>query len=191
MLDQVDRRLDDLPKIVRGDLGRHTDRDAIGSVDQKIGDPGRKHRRLLAGLVVVGNEANRLLLDVSEHLGGDPGQTGLGITVGGRGVAIDAPPVALSIDERVAHREVLGHAHHRIVDGRITVRMVGAEHVSDDVGRLLIGLAGNQPLLVHRVEDASVDRFETVAHVGKGSSNDHRHSVVEITPPHLVFDIDW
>src|SRR5437016_6000763 len=60
-----------------------------------------------------------------------------------------APPIPLSINQRIAQREVLCHANHRIVDRRVAVRMVRAKYIADDVGRFLVRLAGHQPLLVH------------------------------------------
>src|SRR5262245_64234225 len=68
--------------------------------------------------------------------------------------------------------------------------MIPAEHVADDGGRFPIRLAGRKSLLVHRVKNASVDRFQTVARVGQRAANDHRHSVVEITTLHLVLNVD-
>ena len=69
----------------------------------------------------------------------------LGVSVGGRGVAVDRAVVALAVDERVAHREVLGEADHRVVDARVAVRVVVAEHVADDRGALAVRAAGTRP----------------------------------------------
>ena len=33
-------------------------------------------------------------------------------------------------------------------------------------------------------------RLQTVADVGQRAADDHAHGVIEIRPPHLVFDID-
>ena len=47
----------------------------------------------------------------------------LGVPVGGRRIAVDGAEVPLPVDERVAHREVLGQAHQGVVGGRVAVRV--------------------------------------------------------------------
>jgi hypothetical protein len=44
--------------------------------------------------------------------------------------------------------------------------------------------------LVHRVQDTPVHRLESVAHVGQRAPDDDAHCVVEIRPPHLLFERD-
>jgi len=44
--------------------------------------------------------------------------------------------------------------------------------------------------LVHGEQDATMNRFEAVAHVWKGPTDDHAHRVIEVTASHLVFEID-
>ena len=51
---------------------------------------------------------------------------------------VDASEVTLSVDQRHGHREVLGHAHHRFVDRGISVRVILAEHLTDQPGALLV-----------------------------------------------------
>ena len=98
-----------LAQVVRRDVGGHADRDAGRAVDQQVGQLGRQHGRLLLGAVVVRLEVDRLLVDVGQQLGGDRRQAGLGVAHRGGAVAVDRAEVALAVDERVAHREVLGH----------------------------------------------------------------------------------
>ena len=117
MLDQMDRRLDDLTQVVRRNLGRHADGDSIRTVDQQVRDARRQDGRLLARFVVVRDEFDGLFLDVGEQLRRDARQTRFGVPVGRRVIAIDDAPVSLPVDQRVAHRKILRHPHHRIVDG--------------------------------------------------------------------------
>ena len=69
----------------------------------------------------------------------------LGVPVGRGGVAVDRAEVALPVDERVAHREVLGEADHRVVDDCVAVRVVLAEHVADDRRALAVARRGHRP----------------------------------------------
>jgi len=68
--------------------------------------------------------------------------------------------------------------------------MVVAHDVADDLGGLGVLLVELQAHLLHSVKDAAMDGLEAVAHVGQGAADDDRHGVVEITAPHLVFDVD-
>jgi hypothetical protein len=45
-------------------------------------------------------------------------------------------------------------------------------------------------LLVHGVQDATVNGLETIAYVGQCAPHDHAHGVIEVALPHLVFDVD-
>ena len=60
-----------------------------------------------AAPVVVGAKVDRLLLETIEHVGGGGGDARFGIARGGRVIAVDVAEVALAVDERIAHREVL------------------------------------------------------------------------------------
>ncbi len=87
-----------------------------------------------------GLEVDGLLVDVGEQLGRDAGQAAFGVSIRGRRVAVDRAEVALAVDERVAHREVLRHADQRVVDGGVAVRVVLTEHLADDLRALLVRL---------------------------------------------------
>ena len=63
-------------------------------------------------------------------------------------------------------------------------------HFADDLGALAGGAVGLQAHLVHAVQNAAMHRLQAVANVGQRAAHDHAHGVIEIRPPHLVFDID-
>ncbi len=142
------------------------------------------------GLVVVGGEVDGVGVDVGEHLAGDAGEAGLGVTHGGGRVAVDGAEVALAVDHGVAHAEGLREADHGVVDGGVAVGMVVAHDVADDLGGLGVLLVELEAHLLHAVEDAAVDGLEAVADVGEGAADDDRHGVVEIAAAHLVFNVD-
>ena len=116
------------------------------------------------------------------------GEAALGVAHGRRRIAVDRAEIALPVDQRQAHGEVLRHAHQRVVDRLVAVRVVFAHHVADDARRLRVFLVGRVPLLVHRVEDAPVHRLQPVAHVGQRARHDHAHGVIEVGALHLVRD---
>ena len=95
-----------------------------------------------------------------------------------------AAEVALAVDQRIALREILRHAHQRVVGRGIAVRVEFAEHVADHaralhrLGRALRAEA--QPHAVHRVQDAPLHRLVAVADVGQRTAFDHRQCVFEV-----------
>ena len=190
VVDQPQRGVDDLAQVVRRDVGGHADRDAARAVDQQVREARGQDQRLALAVVEVGAEVDRVLVDVGEQLARQPVHAHLGVTHGRRRVAVDRAEVALAVDQRVAHGKVLRHAHQRVVDRLVAVRMVLAEHVADDARRLLVGLVPEDLLLLHRVQDAPVHRLEAVADVGDGATDDDAHRVVEVGRTQLVFDCD-
>ena len=116
VVDHVHDGVDDLAEVVRRDVGRHADGDAGRAVDQEVGHAAGQHLGLAPRLVVVGHPVDGVGVDVAQHLHGDLAEARLGVTHGRRRVALDGAEVALAVDERVAHVEVLGHAHERRVD---------------------------------------------------------------------------
>jgi hypothetical protein len=160
------------------------------AVDQQVGQPRRQHRRLLLRAVVVGREVDRVLVDVGQHLVRDLRQADLGVAHGRGVVAVDAAEVALAVDQHVAQAEVLRHAHDGVVHRRVAVRVVLADHVADDARALLVRAVPVVVQLVHREQHAPMHRLEAVARVGQGTPDDHAHRVVEVRPPHLLFEAD-
>src|SRR5690606_27938414 len=98
--------------------------------------------------------------------------------------------VAVAVHQRVAEAEVLRHAHHGVVDGRVAVGVVFPHHVADDTGRLAVLAIGPQAQLGHAVQDTALHRFEPVAHVRQGAVHDDAHRVVDVGSLHLLVHAD-
>ncbi len=189
VLDQLEQRGTDFAQIMRRYIRRHADRDPVGTVDQQVRNLRRQEFGLLLRAIEIVDEIDRVLVDIREHPLGQPRQPAFGVAVGRRRVAVDRAKIALPVDQRVAHAEGLRHPHQRIVNGAVAMRMVTLEHFADDAGALRIAPRRKQALAEHRVEDAPMDRFEAVAHVGQRAPDIHRHRVVQVGLPHVVFDI--
>ncbi len=157
--------------------------------DQQIRELGRKDDRLLQAIIEVGHERHCVPLDVRQHLHRHRPEPHLSIPVGRSTVAIDGAEVALTVDHRVAQREVLDHAHECVVDGHVTVRVILAQNLTDYRGALLVRPVGRQPQLVHRVEHPAMHRLQPVADIWKGPLHDYAHRIVDEGLPHLVFEI--
>jgi hypothetical protein len=150
------------------------------AVDQHVGNARRQHDRLRLRAVVVGPERHRLLIDLGEELVGNARETALGVAHRRGAVAVERPEVAGAVDERITQRERLRHAHQRLVERQIAVRMVAAHDVADDLRALAVLDVRREALLPHREEDAALDRLQAVAHVGQRARRDDGKRVVEI-----------
>ena len=106
-----------------------------------------------------------------------------------RRIAVDRAEIALAVDQRHAHGEILRHAHQRVVDRLVAVRVIFTDDVADRARGLHVCLVpASYPVLVHRVEDAPVHRLEAVARIRQRTRHDHAHGVIEVAALHLVED---
>ena len=137
--------VDQLTQIVRRDVGGHADRDTRGTVHQQIGQARRQDHRLLLLLIVVRAEVDRVLVEVGQHLLGQPVHAAFGVTHGGSRVAVDRSKVALAIHQRVAHGKVLRQTNERIINGAVAVGMVFTHRITDHARGLLVGLVVCEP----------------------------------------------
>ncbi len=186
----VNDRVADLTEVVRGDLGRHTDGNAIGAVDQQVGKNGGQDRRFLKAAVEVLGPGDGVHVEILKHRLGDSGQSRLGISHRGRRIAVDRAEVSLTVDQRCLHHEVLRQADHGEVDRAITVRMVFAQHLTDDAGGFLVRSVVQEPQIVHRIEDASLHRLEPVAYVGEGTVGDRLPCISHVGLGHVTMELD-
>ncbi len=160
------------------------------AVDQQVRQFRRQQQRLVLRAVVVRPEVDRFLLDVGEQFVRDLGEPDLRVSHRRGTVAVDRAEVALAIDEHVAQREVLRHPDDGVVDRLVAVRVVLADDVADDARRLLVRPVPVIRQFMHREQHATVHRLQAVAHVGQRATDDDAHRVVEIGPPHLLFERD-
>ena len=178
-----------LAEVVGRHVGGHTDGDAGGTVDEQVRDLGGQHGGLRDGVVEVEGHIDGILLNVGDHLLRGAAQAGLGVTHGGRTVAIHGTEVTLTVHEGITQGPRLGHTHEGVIDGRVAVRVVLTEHLTDDTGALTIGAALGDVHVPHGVYDAALHGLETVAHVGQGAGDDDRHRIVDVGRLHQVFNV--
>ena len=125
-VDERDHGVDDLAEIMRRNIGRHADGDAAGAIDEQIGKFRRQNDRLALAAVVVRLEIDGLVVEIVEQRQRGGGEPHFGVAFGRRRIAVDRAEIALAVDERQPHRERLRHAHQRVIDREIAVRMVFA-----------------------------------------------------------------
>lgn len=181
--------VDALAEVVRGHVGGHADGDAGASIDEEVGEGGGKNRRFFAFFVVGGDKIDRAESHVHHERGAEVVEAGFGVTHGRWRVAIHRTEVSLALDERVAHRPVLGHVDEGGVDRLVAVGVVVAHGFADDLGAFHKRSRGLHAELVHGVEDSALGRLETVAGVGQGTGNNDGHRIVEEGFRHFLGDV--
>ena len=189
-IDHVGDRVGQFAQVVRRDVRRHADRDAAVAVQQQVGQQRGQNRRLLEAAVEIIGPVDGIFFDVGQQRLGDARQPGLGVTHGRGRIPVHRAEVALPIHQRIAQAEVLRQARHRVVHGRVAMRMILAQHLTDDTGGFLVGRAGAHPHIVHGIENPALHGLETVARIGQRARNDHAHGIVKIRPAHLFIDAD-
>ena len=176
---------DRLAHVVRRNIRCHPHGNARRAVHKELRQPGREHHGLHFGIVEVRREVDRFLIDVGQRRRGDLFEADFGVTHGGGIVAVNRAEVPLTVHERVAHREILRETHDRHVGRQVAVRMVLTEHFPHDAGRLLVRIVVRILDLVHRVENAAMHGFQTVADIGQRAAHNHAHGVIEVGALHL------
>ena len=151
--------VDHLAQIVWRDVGGHADGDAARAIDQEIGEARREHRRLTAAAVIVIDEVDGILVEIIEQRVRHAGQTRFGIAHRGWRIGVHATEVALTVDQRQAHRPILGHTRQRIIDRAVAMRVIVTHHVADDLGRFTIGPPGDHPAFLGCKQYAAMDRL--------------------------------
>jgi hypothetical protein len=102
VVDELDDRVYDLGKAMRGDVRGHPDRDPGRAVHEQVRETARKRQGLAPRLVVVGDVVDGVGIDVAQHLGRDAGEPALGVAHRRGRVVVDRAEVPLSVDERIA-----------------------------------------------------------------------------------------
>ena len=179
-----------LADVVRRNIRRHPDRDTRGSVDEQLRQARGEDDRLRALIVEIGDEVDRIFVDLREHLHRDACETRFGVSISGRWIAVDRAKITVTVDEWIAQRKLLRHAYERVVHRGVAVRVKALEDFTDHTGAFTMLLVGGEIDLAHRVEDAALHGLEAVAYVGERARSDDRHRVREITLAHFVFDVD-
>ena len=187
---QGDAGIHNLREIVRRNICRHADGDAVRAIDQQVGNAGGQHGGLFRAGVVVIDEIDGVFINIGKQLFRHAGHTALGVPHRRRRVAIDRAEVTLAIDQRIAHGEGLRHTHQRVIERFGIVRMQLAQGLADDFGALDVLAVVQNAHLVHRIKSAAMNGLEAVAHVGQGAADDDGESVVEVRPAHLLFNVD-
>ena len=175
---------------MRRNVGRHTNRDTTGTVDQHVREAGRQNCGFLILAVVVVLEIDGFHADIVQQVSRRFVHADLGVTHGGCVIAVHRTEVALTIQKRQGHREILRHTDQRVIDRAVAVGVVFTHDIAHRTGRFAIRLVVAVTRFMHRIKDAAVHRFQTVPKIGNRTADDHAHGVIEVRCLHLMFDGD-
>jgi hypothetical protein len=102
---------------------------------------------------------DRVLVDGLEHRLRHRREPALGVAHRRRVIAVDIAEIPLTVDQRIALREILREAHQRVVNRQLAMRMKLADYIADDAGAFLVAGAWIEAQLVHRMQDAAMHRL--------------------------------
>ena len=164
-----------------------TDTDTRRAIDKQIREEPRKNCRFFKGIFIVRLKINDLLIDVSQHLFGNPCKPAFRISHRPRGVVVDTTEVSLSIYERVAHIKRLRHTDKSAVNRPITVWMIVLHHLPNDSGTFVIGAVRCEIYLAHSIDNPTRAGFEPVTYIRYRAIGIDTHRVGEIRRFQFIF----
>ena len=170
-----ERGVNNFGQVVRRNIGRHTNRDTRRTVDQQVRHARRQNNGLALGIVVVRGEINGFFVQVGQQFVRDTRQTHFGVAHRRRRVAVDRTEVTLPAHQRVTQGERLNHAHYRVVDCGVAVRMIFTNNVTDDARGFFIRLVVIVFQFAHREQGATMNRLKAIANIGQGAPDNDAH----------------
>ena len=170
-------------------IRRHSDSNTAGTVDQKIGEAGRKHTGLFAGFIKVRIPVNRFLINIAKHLIRNFGKARFRVSIGSGRISINRTKVSVSIHQHIPHGKILCKTDHRIIDGGISVRMVVAQDIANAGSRFFKRFIRCQTAFIHRIKDSAVHGLQAVTHIRKSTGYNNRHCIVDIALLHFADQI--
>ena len=178
--------VDAFAEIVRGDIRGHADGDAGAAIDEEVGKGCWKDGGLGLGLVVVRHKIDGAFIHIRHQDRAEMVEAGLGVTHGRGWIPFDRAEVALAVDELFAHGPVLRHVNEGRVDRLVAVRVVFTHRLAHDPRTLEVFAVRLHAEFVHRIENAALGGFESVARIRQGTGDDNRHRIVEERLRHFV-----
>ena len=145
---------------MRRRAGRHSDRNPLRPVNQKMGDLDRKNRGFSFGLVKIRDKIYDIFIQIGEkvflcHLL----QPGFGITHGCSAVSLYGAEIPVSVHKRECLFKLLCHHDERIIDGAVPMRVILTHGIAHDSRTFTIRLVITNAKLIHIIKGSSLHRF--------------------------------
>ncbi|KXT93571.1 hypothetical protein SMIDD26_00807 [Streptococcus mitis] len=175
---------------MRGNIGRHPNGNTSCSINQKI----RKARWQDQGFTFIGiiviNEVNRILIDITKHLQSNLAHTCLSITLGGSTISIHGTKVSMPIYKHVTVTPPLSHTDHGFIDRGIPVWVIFTHDIPCNTSRFFMRFVWSNTQFIHSIENATVNRFQAISNIRKSPRYDNTHGVIDKARLHLLCQID-
>ena len=191
IIDQGQTAIQNFCQVMRWDIRRHTNSDTRRAIHQQVRDAGGKHFWDLFSTVVVRHPVNGFFINISQHLMADLLHPDFRVTHRRSRVTIHRTEVTLTIDQGVAHREVLSHPNNGVIHRRVTVRVVFTDHITNNTRRLFVRLIPVIAENVHSVQHAAVYRLKTIPDIRQSPPDNYAHRIIQVRLLQLVFNINW
>ena len=62
-------------------------------------------------------------------------------------------------------------------------------YIAHHASTLIEGTIGSIPAVIHRVDDTTMHRLESITHIGQGATDNNRHCIVQVGTLHLGLQI--
>ena len=181
IVDQLQRGVHDLRHVVAGDRCRHAHRDAGRAVGKQIGEQAGEQLRLFLLAIVCRDEIDRAFVQPGHQLDRGLRQPGFGVAIGGGVIPVDIAEIALPLHQRIAQREILREAHHRVIDRGVAMRVILADHIAHHTRGFLERIGRIELQLPHRPQQPAMDRLQPVTQVRQRAGGDGRKGIDEVT----------
>ena len=165
-------------QIVGRDVGGHTHGNTRTAVNQQVGHPGGQYFWHGQGVVVIIDEIHCVFIEICQQFRGHFSHAHFGVAHRGGRVSVNGSKITLTVYQKVAHREILSHAHYGLVDRAITMGVILTNDVTDHTSGLNIRTIMNVIQLVHGEQRAFMHGLKAVTHVRERTANDDAHSVI-------------
>ena len=190
VVDQCQAAINDFTQVVRRDVGGHAHSNTAGAVDQQVGNTRWHDRRDQFSAVIVRHPIHGFFMQVGQQFVSQLGHAHFGVSHGSGVVAVNRTEVTLTVYQQVAQGEWLSHSNDGVVNGRITMRVILTDNVTDHTGRFLVRLVPVVTQFAHRKQHTPVHGLQAIARIRQCPPDNYAHCVVEVGLFQLVFDID-
>ncbi len=137
-----------------GNVRRHAYRNACRSIEQEIRQARRQDYRLFQRAIEIFYKIHRIFVDIGEHLLRQLCQACFSVAHGCRSIPVHRAKVPLSINQGIAHGEILRHTRHGVIHRGIAMWVIFTQHFADDARRFAVGGIRTNAHIMHGIEDA-------------------------------------
>ena len=180
VINDLHNSTNNLTKIVRRNVGCHTNCNTRRSVYQKVWKSGRQYRRFFLRLIKVRYKINGIFIDVCKHLHGNLAQTCLCITHGRRAVSIHRTKVSMTVYQRISGGPVLCHINKCSIDRAVSMRMIFTHGIADDTCTFSVWLVRSVVQLDHRIQHSTLYWLKSISYIWKSTGRNNAHGIIDI-----------